>query len=415
MKRSARYVDEDKVNEPPEEDDQEDQDVAIDYGNLLNAEDMPTLPSQTSSSSLSSSSSSRSNSAEPTALQVPQAAQLDPVKRSIEALRVIAKEERKVNTKSITLAIWHPEKNMASILKPRGAIFDTIGFNSSGKNGAKPLTWLYPEEALFLVERGTVILRHKEVDDLINEQLSDDVEMSDGVKGGEGVSEKERKENQSLAESLIGSMSLQQAYTNLIGINKCSLEQYQVYAHLKRVGYIVYRSTIRRELPTKAVKKSSFVNSLISGVWDAITIVALQPFIWIKWSASQIWRSFCKFVGIKPPPKPILLPTFAPVSKPLVRHADFDVYKPGTPFKKASRPQPHFHLAVVRSTDPVMDAATISTLISEAPQGTEVKVAVVEQGLISFISLAGEMPLPDLKSSVKKKKRNKKGQKPPAS
>ncbi|KAI1611208.1 tRNA-splicing endonuclease subunit sen54 N-term-domain-containing protein [Exophiala viscosa] len=119
-------------------------------------------------------------------------------------------------------------------------------------------TWFLPEEALFLLERGSLDIRWPDMDrpehDVPEEkeQDSDDAEHPTGSAQDEvstqdtaeledhPVAPKSREE----PEMKIGElpMSLQGAYASFIGKDGLTLERYSVYAALKRAGYVVQRA-----------------------------------------------------------------------------------------------------------------------------------------------------------------------------
>lgn len=123
-------------------------------------------------------------------------------------------------------------------------------------------TWFLPEEALFLLERGTLDIRWPDIEDE-NENEHDDNEPGNDVSNqGEEVEgksdtvavakegEEEEKNGKSEPQTQeepdlkIGElpMSLQGAYASFIGKDDLTLERYTVYAGLKRIGYIVQRA-----------------------------------------------------------------------------------------------------------------------------------------------------------------------------
>lgn len=122
--------------------------------------------------------------------------------------------------KKHVLAHYHPETNMAYTEDAKGPLFknmgkvypanqDPLGPRTAGENRI----WLLPEEAIYLLERGTVDIRWP-VDE-------DDAEE-------EGLP-----------------MSLQGAYAAFLGEEKeggLTFERYSVYAGLKRSGYTVHRA-----------------------------------------------------------------------------------------------------------------------------------------------------------------------------
>jgi tRNA-splicing endonuclease subunit Sen54 len=120
--------------------------------------------------------------------------------------------ERKHTEKGHILAMYDPVTNMAIVDKVRSQHFQTIGKNVKGRE------WLLPEEALFLIERGTLDCRWP-------------------VKRQQGDEKTYRTEDGP-------PMSLQSAYAAFIGFEgevggKLTLEHYNVYAGLKRSGYVV--------------------------------------------------------------------------------------------------------------------------------------------------------------------------------
>lgn len=95
-----------------------------------------------------------------------------------------------------------------------------------GKADRRGWSWLNCEEALYLIERGSLDVR-----------WGDDGEQS--IERVEGLDED--AENEPEPPEL--PMSLQGAYATLIGKDGLTLERYLVYAGLKRAGYIVQRAS----------------------------------------------------------------------------------------------------------------------------------------------------------------------------
>lgn len=108
--------------------------------------------------------------------------------------------------KTHLVGVWDAGTGLTTVARPRGQFFRTVGKAAGG--GVR----LLPEEALYLVERGSLDLRWG---------------------GGEGEGEGEGEE---------WSLSLQAAYALLCGALGLSLERFTVYAGLKRCGYIVQRA-----------------------------------------------------------------------------------------------------------------------------------------------------------------------------
>jgi tRNA-splicing endonuclease subunit Sen54 len=96
------------------------------------------------------------------------------------------------------------------IPNPKGQYFRTLGQADRWNR-----LWLLPEEALYLLERGSLDIRWPVPPS--NEEENGDVE--------EGVP-----------------MSVQAAYASLIGRGGLSMERFSVYSGLKRAGYVVVRA-----------------------------------------------------------------------------------------------------------------------------------------------------------------------------
>ncbi|GFR84353.1 tRNA-splicing endonuclease subunit Sen54 [Elysia marginata] len=101
-------------------------------------------------------------------------------------------EQRVEKLKSLVQGVWEEKKRLVSLSKP-GKFWAHMGFTDKRRN------WLYPEEALFLMETNTLEV------------------YCNGLP-----------------------LSLQEAYSNFMGPD-LSLEEYQVFAHLRRLGYVVLR------------------------------------------------------------------------------------------------------------------------------------------------------------------------------
>jgi tRNA-splicing endonuclease subunit Sen54 len=124
--------------------------------------------------------------------------------------------------KKHVLAIYHSETNMAYTEDPRGPLFKTMGKVWPGKED--PLgpraagdnrVWLLPEEAIYLLERGTIDIRWP-----VDQDDEDDLGLP---------------------------MSVQGAYAAFLGLQgdgegALTFERYSVYAGLKRSGYTVHRA-----------------------------------------------------------------------------------------------------------------------------------------------------------------------------
>ncbi|XP_039198873.1 tRNA-splicing endonuclease subunit Sen54 isoform X2 [Crotalus tigris] len=106
----------------------------------------------------------------------------------------LLEEERVVRLGSLVKAEWKPQEGIVELKSPAGKFWHTMGFTQHGKQ------CLLPEEALYLLECGSLQLFYQDLP-----------------------------------------LSIQEAYENLLSPKSISLLKYQVYSHLKRLGYIVLR------------------------------------------------------------------------------------------------------------------------------------------------------------------------------
>ncbi|KAI1496184.1 tRNA-splicing endonuclease subunit sen54 N-term-domain-containing protein [Biscogniauxia marginata] len=130
----------------------------------------------------------------------------------------------------------------------KGTMAHTTGRVVTGAEKHSPgwlKTWLLPEEALYLVERGSLDLwwPARGIEDVL---VTAEKGGEDSSNLAENAAESENRTE--LADYELGvPLSLQGAYALLVGRDgergKVSLEKYQVYANLRRSGYRVLRAT----------------------------------------------------------------------------------------------------------------------------------------------------------------------------
>ncbi|XP_061866896.1 tRNA-splicing endonuclease subunit Sen54 isoform X1 [Colius striatus] len=106
----------------------------------------------------------------------------------------ILSEERVERLKNLVKAEWKPGQGIVELQTPAGKFWHTMGFTERGKQ------CLQPEEALYLLECGSVQLFYRDLP-----------------------------------------LSIQEAYEILLAQETMSLPHYQVFSHLKQLGYIVLR------------------------------------------------------------------------------------------------------------------------------------------------------------------------------
>ncbi|XP_068770122.1 tRNA-splicing endonuclease subunit Sen54 [Struthio camelus] len=103
-------------------------------------------------------------------------------------------EERVERLGNLVKAEWKPGQGIVELQSPAGKFWHTMGFTEHGKQ------CLLPEEALYLLECGSVQLFYRDLP-----------------------------------------LSIQEAYEILLSQEAMSLPHYQVFSHLKQLGYVVLR------------------------------------------------------------------------------------------------------------------------------------------------------------------------------
>ncbi|XP_053425531.1 tRNA-splicing endonuclease subunit Sen54 isoform X2 [Nycticebus coucang] len=144
------------------------------------------------------------------------AAQAERLRQSREELWQLLAEERVERLGSLVAAEWRPEEGFVELKSPAGKFWQTMGFSEQGRQR------LYPEEALYLLECGSVQLFYQDLP-----------------------------------------LSIQEAYQLLLTEDTVTFLQYQVFSHLKRLGYVVRRFQPRSiNKKTKALENSLQPKSL---------------------------------------------------------------------------------------------------------------------------------------------------------
>lgn len=305
---------------------------------------------------------------------------------SRHAMHTALSVTRTHHPKNLVVGYYHLSDNSTTIPNPKGQMTRTVG-KADGKG-----LHLLPEEALYLVERGSLDLRW-----------------------GEGR-----------VEGL--EMSLQAAYAHFIGDRGLTLERYVVYAGLRRLGYAVQRARewfaedydkgfvapreVERDPPLGMF--AQFYRALFEG--KTMERVPQGPLV-----APGLYRSYAdiyRLLALIPAHDP-RIPTdresqrssmsmghpTAP-THPRIR-CSFYVWKPTSPFTKSAPPPPDFRIAVVNAREegfPVLEQLDdlLQTVPYQPPAaGTEgqlynrlkhgyrnVLLAIVDQGVVSYLKVA---------------------------
>ena len=313
--------------------------------------------------------------------------------------------QRTHTQKNHILAMYDPESNAACVDKVKSQHFQTMGTPKGGKE------WLLPEEALFLIERGTLDCRWP-------------------VKREVGDHEEYRTEDGA-------PMSLQSAYAAFIGFEggvggKLTLEMYNVYAGLKRSGYVVFRTgtwnddrgglLLRQEIsqtPTKP--QPSVFMRFFSNMWQRLSQptheitahdLAFGPIVkpGLYRSYTDIYR-LLKLIPThdRTSPPSFMLPPAS--DNPFRIH--FDVYRTTAKFRKSARGPPDFRICVIDArTTPIPTGQQLNDLMAQVPEDRpkqndqpyqrlkhgyrNLVLAVVDNGVPSYMRLA-DSPFDEVK------------------
>lgn len=270
--------------------------------------------------------------------------------------------------------------------------------------------WLLPEEALYLIERGTIDIWWPDKD---FEELLPKVIDNGPTRNQFGPDDYDAGVP----------LSLEAAYCFLTGYEgergKTTLPKFQVYSHLKRAGFYIMRAptTPTPQQDTSSQPSQSLWQWLFSFISRDKT-PQHKPFGPLI--APGIYRAYHPIyqqLAVLPRHKPSIQPQHHPVQEPFRIH--FHVWKPGgAPFSKKNPPPPDFRIAVADTADSELPTLEqIEALLESTPmdlpnpawQGPgklyqrlkhghrNVLVAVVDRGLVNFMRFGeaafGEEPL----------------------
>ena len=283
--------------------------------------------------------------------------------------------------KNNVVGLFDPEADTVIVENPTGPHFRTIGKSIGGSN-----LHLLPEEALYMVERGSLDLRWSNIEEL------------------EGLP-----------------LTLQAAYTYLLGSQGLTLERYIVYAGLKRGGYRVFRAPtwcpedhdqfkVPPRSPPESLGTFAQLYAFLFSSARPLTPPPNGPLV-----HPGLYRSYLPIynqLALIPHQDPTLLtapetgrsPTSTLPSSLRIRPS-YLVWKPSHPdFRKSAPPPPDFYIAVVNARETAFpDCEQLDELLQCVPynppnkdaqlyakikQGyRNVIIAVVDQGVTSFVRI----------------------------
>lgn len=284
--------------------------------------------------------------------------------RARSAMLDALKATRTTASKSMSYAIWHPDIARAHVTVARGIHFANMGHSVARSLGASAneakLTKrleLLPEEALYLVERGSMFCWKETT-------LATSPDFADM----EGAP-----------------MTVQQAFAEMIGTEDLTLEKYQVYAYLRRLGYVVTRT----KPPSDAYPVAAPFNlpdaprqTFLARLFATFTICIARftdlfkakfnwwrPIWFSQWlhhnlSYPSLYKSLRFLTSGNTAPLHVKRP-----STPSPYQIFYNLYKPSTPFKKTSPPPPDFSVVVVNArTTPMPSLTELNDLFGILPE-----------------------------------------------
>ena len=160
---------------------------------------------------------------------------------------------RFANRKRLSQGIWQPRFGTVHMLEAKGAGFTNIGCSIRRPGSTEKKLELLPEEALYLIERGSLLCWEQ-------------------IEGQESQAEEpeERRGDPSDPVQIIGvPLSVQQSFAVMIGKTGLTFERYQVYAYLRRFGYVVRRSDPPDSVPEWSVYRHLLPRAgFLSWIWS---------------------------------------------------------------------------------------------------------------------------------------------------
>ena len=158
------------------------------------------------------------------------------LEQSRQAMIAAISAEHKTQPKNMSKAYWDPDVQRAVVYQLTGKLFESMGQIGRRPNGPDgklvARNELLPEEALFMLERGSL-------------QLFQHPPQSDGTQAGDPF-------------------TLPQAFKHLSAADQLDREKYQVYAYLKRLGYIVQRADIVDAIRAAPKKRTVHADGVIA-------------------------------------------------------------------------------------------------------------------------------------------------------
>lgn len=304
----------------------------------------------------------------------------------------------------------HPRDRVVVLEDMKGPQGKSVGRTVKGLKPPMPAVgkvWLMPEEALFMLERGSMDLwwPDRQLKELMPAKES---KATGGQDAPTTVPEAADAEEDEYANGV--PLSLQAAYALLIGEDgergRVSLPKYEVYAHLKRSGYFVQRAPEEQDVQHTSAPPTSVLQWLFS------LLSASEPSHpshgpLVRPGLYRNYASIYKQLELLPRFKPSPEPTGAPAPEDPYK-VFYHVWRPSKHpiFSKSDPPPPDFRIAVLDAREtsvpsleqlealfdaspfepPPESMATPGRMYQRLKHGhRNVLLAIVDRGLVNFM------------------------------
>ncbi|WFD32408.1 tRNA-splicing endonuclease subunit sen54 [Malassezia sp. CBS 17886] len=293
------------------------------------------------------------------------------LERSRDALLTTIAMQRAHSSKSLSTATWDPVLARAFVHTQRGQSCTNMGVTerrTAADGRTLSCLELFPEEATYLVERGSLDCRWTRTP---------------------GVPPADADFTTCLP------MSVEQAYAQVLGHDACTPARYQIYAYLKRLGYIVQRAHVTdrmRAAQGAAVSAAApRPRAPTTRLLAARLLSMVAALLWRLWAPIRwMLRIVHRRLGARAPPRGLLgvSPTdsyddvfralqivhsdHGAAARPPQAHASlepfFYAWRPATHFKRTHPPPPEFRICVLETDKtPMLGARDFEELFSHVP------------------------------------------------
>ncbi|TID13894.1 hypothetical protein CANINC_004842 [Pichia inconspicua] len=253
------------------------------------------------------------------------------------------------NLNSSTIFISIQDHSRIFMLQPKGKFLETMGFIDN-----QNVCHFGYEEALYLVERGSCLLKFYDTVD--------------------------KSKNEIYAK--MPPLSLQTAY-GLLAYNEERLNRYLVYSILKRDGYIVRRNEEFDGIVSsykQQINENVFGNLEMS--WWTKLLARVSSFLKMDFpfKLALSYYNIFTYLRSKIKPQSVVKPTCKPSNKYLI---SFNVWKPSPSFKKKNPPLPDYQLVILKASETLPKYAEIKSLLERAKSNPDTNKPKPKKGKLT--------------------------------